>query len=196
VNLRPVAAALLTAVTLTACVSQVPMTLSERFSDPHTRPATPQRPSRNAPPCPLIVSTITDSRTDPALLGRVSGRPVRAPVDVNAWLRNVVAGLASRGVIPSFDVGSSLQTQPLVADLSLRMAWVSEIQTSKTATMLLHMKLSRGESVLSERDYRGSDTLINWSSGDGELQRMVDRALGNALDQIADEVGAACRRSS
>jgi len=190
--MRSVTAAL-AAVTLCACVSQVPMTLSERFSDPQTRPATAPRLSRNAQPCTLIVSTIADTRIEPALLGSVAGRPVRAPGDVSAWLRNVIAGLESRGVVPHFDTNPHQETSPLVAGLTLRMAWVSEIHTSKTATTLLRMKLTRGESVLRERDYRGSDTVMNWASGDGELQQMVDRAFGAALDQIAEDVRAACK---
>jgi hypothetical protein len=110
---------------------------------------------------------------------------------VSLWLRNVVAGLESRGVIPHFDTNPG-EASPLVASLSLRMAWVSEIHTSKTATTLWRLKLTRGESVLVDRDYRGSNTVMNWSSGDGELQRMVDRAFGGALDQIAGDVRAIC----
>jgi hypothetical protein len=192
VNIRSVTAAL-AAVTLTACVSQVPMTLSERFSNPHTRPANAPRLPRNALTCRVIVSTIADTRTNPELLGRVAGRPVRAPADVSLWLRNVVAGLESRGVVPHFDSNPTHEASPLVAGFTLRLAWVSEIHTAKTATILLRMKLTRGGSVLREKDYRGSDTVMNWSSGNGELQNMVDRAFGGALDQIADDVRAACK---
>jgi len=172
------------------CVSQVPMTLSESFSNPEAHPL---RLAKGTPPCGFIVSHIADTRTEPTLLGTVTGRPVRAPEDVNVWLRNVLSGLESRGVSPHFDVNPTHETSPLVADMTLRMAWVSEIHTSKTATTLLHMKLSRGEKVVTERDYRGSDTVMNWSAGDGELQRMVDRAFGSALDQIAGDVRTACR---
>jgi hypothetical protein len=186
-----IVAAALAAATLAGCVSQAPMTLSERFSDPDTRAVNAPRLPRRATPCALIVTAIADTRAEPALLGRVAGRPVRAPDDVSLWLRNVVAGLESRGVIPHFDTNPG-EASPLVASLSLRMAWVSEIHTSKTATTLWRLKLTRGESVLVDRDYRGSNTVMNWSSGDGELQRMVDRAFGGALDQIAGDVRAIC----
>lgn len=184
--------AALAAVTLTACISQVPMTLSEQFANPDTRPANAPRLRKTAAPCMVVVSNIADTRTDPRSLGSVAGRPVKAPEDTGLWLRNVVAGLESRGVVPHFDTYSTREEEPLVASLTLRIAWVSEIATSKTATTLLRMKLTRAEAVLKERDYRGSDTVMNWASGDGELQHMVDRAFGTALDQIADDVRAAC----
>jgi hypothetical protein len=190
------AAALVTAVaaaTLAGCVSPVPMTLSESFSNPEPHPL---RFSKGTKSCDFIVALIADMRTEPALLGTVTGRPVRAPEDVQAWLRNVLSGLESRGVSPHFDTNPTHEATPLVADMTLRLAWVSEIHTSKTATTLLHMKLSRGEKVIAQRDYRGSDTVMNWSAGDGELQRMVDRAFGTALDQIAVDLRAACRAPS
>jgi hypothetical protein len=173
-------AAVLAALSLIGCVSPVPMTLSEQFSNPATRPANAPRLPKTTAPCMVVVSSIADTRTEPRLLGSVAGRPVKAPEEVSLWLHNVVAGLESRGVVPAFD------TNPTHA-------WVSEIHTSKTATTLMRMKLSRGESVLKERDYRGSDTVMNWSSGDGELQHMVDRAFGVALDQIAEDLRASCK---
>jgi hypothetical protein len=57
---------------------------------------------------------------------------------------------------------------------------------------LWHMRLRRGVTDIRQADYRGMDTAINWSRGDGELQSMVDRAMGRALDQIAADVRAAC----
>ena len=63
---------------------------------------------------------------------------------------------------------------------------------NKSATVVLNLRLKRGEAMVEEQDYRGADTVMNWASGDGELQRMVDRAFGRALDQIAVDVHAAC----
>jgi hypothetical protein len=185
----------LAALVLSACISPVPMTISESFSNPATDPssATIHLPRSSATPsCTLIVATITDARTDPALLGNVAGRPVRGPTNANAWLHNVIEGLQTRGIDASFDVNPRAEAMPLVADLTLRLAWVSDLHTSKNATTLWHMTLRRGDRSLGAFDYRGADTSLNWSSGDGELQRMVDRALGRALDAMAADVHSAC----
>jgi hypothetical protein len=150
------------------------------------------RTSGVANTCTLIVDAIADLRSDPMVLGSVASRPVRAPADVNAWLQSVVQGFESRGINVSFDSNPTGEADPLVASLSLRLAWVDEIHISKTATTLWHMRLRRGERQLADADYRGADTVMNWSSGDAELQRMVDRALGKSLDLMAADVRGAC----
>lgn len=180
---------------LSGCAVPPPYTLTGSFADPDTSTANAPRVrvARNATPCPLQIGRVSDLRTQPAILGNVAGRTVRAPESVEAWLNNVLgAGLASRGVAPHFDRRPASVTDPLTADVALRTAWVSNLHTSKSATVVLNLRLKRGEAMLKEQDYRGADTVMNWASGDGELQRMVDRAFGRALDQMAVDVRAAC----
>ena len=180
---------------LAAACAMEPMTLTGTFSNPDTLlPNAPRPPKARTPAasCALIVDAIYDTRSEPKLLGTVAGRSVYAPADVNAWLHNVVAGLETRGVAVSFDTNTSQQAAPLVASLTLRTAWVSELHTSKATNTVWQMRLRRGETLIEESNFRGADTVMNWSSGDGELQRMVDRAFGRALDQIAVKVRAAC----
>lgn len=188
----------LVAAALMGCASQPPYTLTGSFVDPDTSTAgAPRaRSAKNPAPCPLLIGRVADLRTQAHILGNVAGRTVRAPENVDAWLNNVLgAGLPSRGVTPYFDRRPQGVATPLTADVGLRLAWVSDIHTSKNATTVLNLRLKRGETLLAERDYRGADTVMNWSSGDGELQRMVDRAFGRALDQMAVDVRAACAGS-
>jgi hypothetical protein len=192
-NTSAVAAALV--LMLTAACAVEPLKLTGAFSNPETLPSNAPRPARAKAPessCALIVDGIYDTRGEPKLLGNVAGRPVHAPADVNAWLRNVIAGFGTRGVTVSFDTNPTQQAAPLIASLTLRTAWVSELHTSKAANTVWQMRLRRGETLIEETNFRGADTVMNWSSGDGELQRMIDRALGRALDQMAVKVRAAC----
>lgn len=183
---------------LSGCTTSPPYTLTGSFADPDT--STPSAPrarfGKNAASCPLQIGRVSDLRAQPAILGNVAGRAVRAPESVEAWLNNVLgAGLRSRGVAPYFDRRPEGVNDPLTADVALRTAWVSDLHTSKNATAVLSLRLMRGDSVLKTQDYRGADTVMNWASGDGELQRMVDRAFGRALDQIAADVRATCLRN-
>jgi hypothetical protein len=180
---------------LTAACAMEPMKLTGAFSNPETLPPSAPRPARaktSDPGCALIVDGIYDTRGEPKLLGTVAGRVVHAPADVNAWLHNVVTGFGTRGVTVSFDTNPTQQAAPLIASLTLRTAWVSELHTSKAANTVWQMRLRRGETLIEETNFRGADTVMNWSSGDGELQRMIDRAFGRALDQMAVKVRAAC----
>jgi len=184
----------LVALLATACAME-PMKLTGTFSNPETLPPSAPRPARVKTPvasCELIVDAVYDTRSEPKLLGNVAGRAVHAPADVHAWLHNVIAGFGTRGVTVSFDTNPSQQVSPLIASLTLRTAWVSELHTSKAANTVWQMRLRRGETLIEEANYRGADTVMNWSSGDGELQRMIDRAFGRALDQMAVKVRAAC----
>ncbi|HEX6397024.1 MAG TPA: hypothetical protein VFZ95_06345, partial [Steroidobacteraceae bacterium] len=172
--------------------------LTGSFADPDTSTASAPRVhlAKNQVPCPLQIGRVADLRTQPAILGNVAGRTVRAPESVEAWLNNVLgAGLRSRGISPYFDRRPEGVADPLTADVALRTAWVSDLHTSKSSTAVLNLRLMRGDSVVKTQDYRGTDTVMNWASGDGELQRMIDRAFGRALDQIAADVRAACPRS-
>lgn len=189
-----VVAATLVALLAAACATK-PMTLTSAFSNPDTQPPNTPHPARAKTPaasCALIVDAIFDTRNEPHLLGTVAGRPVHAPDDINAWLHNVVTGFGTRGVAVSFDANTTGDAAPLVASLTLRTAWVSELHTSKAANTVWQMRLRRGETLIEETNFRGADTVMNWASGDGELQRMVDRAFGRALDQMAAKVHAAC----
>lgn len=185
----------LAAAALGGCAAPPAMTISEAFSNPGVR-ATPVATQGAAAVaqsrCALVVDVVKDQRSDPTMLGSVANRPVRAPANADAWMRNVVAALQSRGIDVSFNATPDRQANVLVASLSLRTAWVSEISTSKTATTLWSMRLKRGDKEVKAADYRGVDTAMNWASGDGELQRMVDRAMGSALDSMAVDVKAAC----
>ena len=175
------------------CVSSVPMTISESFSNPDTTVVSAQHKSAAGESrCKLVVDNIADARTDLAILGTVSGRPVHAPTNLDAWLHNVIAGFETRGIRVSFDATPNQDAAALVASMTLRIAWVSELVESKNATTLWHMRMRHGDTILVDRDFRGTDTVLNWSSGDGELQRMVDRAQGRALDLMAAAVRSTC----
>ena len=171
------------------------MTLSESFSNPDIvspNSPRPKKPGANDSSCALAIDAIADERSDPRMLGSVASRPVHAPENVNAWLHNVLGGLGTRGVKVTFDAVPTGAASPLVASMTLRIAWVSEIHTSKNATTLWHMRLRAGENVVADADFRGADTVLNWSSGDAELQHMVDRAFGRSLDLMAIEVRKRC----
>jgi hypothetical protein len=181
---------------IAGCAAPPPLKLSESFTDPHAHAPPPQKKNAAGRPCVLVVDRITDARSDPRVLGSVAGRAVHAPADVNAWLRNVLGGFGGRGVQLVYDAIPSGEARPLVGSLTLKIAWVSELHTDKNATTLWHLQLRRGASTVLDQDFRGADTAMNWSSGDGELQRMVDRAFGASLDQMAAEVRGACGLSS
>ena len=163
--------------------------LSEAFEDTHPN-------ATGGAPCRMLVALITDARSERTTVGNVAGRPVRPPADVDAWLRNVISALSARGVDAVLGPGSSPDAQTLVADMELKIAWLSSVSTSKSTTFVWHLRLRRGDTLLVDKHIRGADTVVNWSSRDAELQRAVNRALGKSLDLMAGEIRAQCAAGS
>lgn len=142
-------------------------------------------------PCTLRVVKVIDDRMDPTVLGNVGGRTVKGPTDAQAWLHSVIGGLRNTGITVEFGEAETTPTD-LSAKAELKTAWVSSAATAKTASVVLNVQYFRSGSMIKSADYRGSISTPNWSSGQYEIQSMIDRALDQALSQAAADTLAAC----
>jgi hypothetical protein len=182
-------AVVLCALLSSGCAS--PIVLDGSFSDPGRPQAVESSRNAASPHCRLIVDSLVDARTQRGALGKVGNRTVRGPVDFERWLRNVLEGLNQRGVDTSFAVPAAAGSG-LSANVALRTVWVSAIETSKTATVVMRVQLRRGSQPFAPRDYRGSHTGINWASTESEVRGLIERAFAQALDELAADVRAEC----
>jgi hypothetical protein len=57
---------------------------------------------------------------------------------------------------------------------------------------VLNLQYFRSGSLIKSADYRGSISTPNWSSGQQEIQSMIDRAFDQALSQAAADTLAEC----
>jgi hypothetical protein len=164
-----------------------PIVLDGAFIDP-ARPLAAEN-TRNAsrPQCRLVVDALVDARAQQGALGKVGNRPVKGPTDFEHWMRSVLEGLNHRGIDTSF-AGPEAAGSGLSASVALRTAWVSTIETSKTATVVMHVQLRRGSQPLAQHDYRGSQTAVNWASAEAEVRRLIEHAFAQALDKLAADV--------
>ncbi len=143
--------------------------------------------------CGVLIDQITDSRTDPSVLGVVLGRAVKGPADAQAWLRSVLGGLPARGVPVAFAASDPGAAAALVhLSIELRTAWVTTTSSNKNANVLLRAVLTKGSEPPVERNIRGIRSSINWNASDSELQSLVNAAFGSALDQLADSIRPMC----
>jgi hypothetical protein len=141
--------------------------------------------------CTLRVVNVIDDRMDPTVLGNVGGRTVKGPPDPQAWLHSVIGGLRSTGIAVEFGDANTASAD-LSAKAELKTAWVSSAATAKTASVVLNLQYFRSGSMIKSADYRGSISTPNWSSGQHEIQSMIDRAFDQALSQAAADTLAAC----
>lgn len=182
---RRFAKALAAALCLAACAPQQPLVVDTSFAE--QRPATRSTGVQSRQSCRVYILEIKDERRSPELLGVVAGRAVRAPENVQEWMRNTLTGLSARGVVPEFGITTPTTPTSLALSISLQLASVTNIRANKSANVQFSVTyLQSGTSEL--RSYRGMYAATNWASGDGELQRLVDRAFGKALDQLAADI--------
>jgi hypothetical protein len=141
--------------------------------------------------CTLRVVNVIDDRMDPTVLGNVGGRTVKGPPDPQAWLHSVIGGLRNTGIEVQFGEADTTSAE-LSAKAELKTAWVSSAATAKIASVVLNLQYFRSGSMIKSADYRGSISTLNWSSGQQEIQSMIDRAFDQALSQAAADTLAAC----
>jgi hypothetical protein len=141
--------------------------------------------------CTLRVVKVIDDRMDPTVLGNVGGRTVKGPPDPQAWLHSVIGGLRNTGIAVEFGDAETTSAD-LSAKAELKTAWVSSAATAKIASVVLNLQYFRSGSMIKSADYRGSISTPNWSSGQQEIQSMIDRAFDQALSQAAADTLAVC----
>ncbi len=121
---------------------------------------------------------------------------MRAPPDTLLWMQNALRGLEHRGAKVTLPGESYSGEQALEGEVTLKTFWVTEISSNKSGNAVVHVKLTRNSAVVSDKDYRGAKTVTNWSSGDSELQRLVDNVWADAIDKIAIELVGACSQAA
>jgi hypothetical protein len=177
---------------LGSCVSRVPLVLNSNVPSPGPASHSAAGSGGN---CELVLVSIRDERSDRTILGSVLGRAVRAPEDPQAWILSALRGLERRGLrvaVPAAGSTVSPGSDALAGEVTLKTFWLTEISTNKAGNAVVHVKLTRNAAVISDQDYRGSRTVTNWSSGDSELQHLVDAVWADAIDKMATGIMGAC----
>jgi hypothetical protein len=173
-----------------AVIGCSPITANTAYT-PRTVPAARATPLPKTV-CRMRVVEIVDDRMDPNVLGAVGGRTVRAPADMQAWMRSVIGGLDRSGIAVEFGDKGPAGPSGLIAKAELKTAWVSSATTAKTASVVLSLRYFRAGELIKTADYRGSISAPNWGSTHDEIQRMIDRAFDQVLSQAAGDIRAAC----
>lgn len=171
---------------LAGCAEPDPAVLDPTFVDAPSRAAA----AKVGPACPLQVAELRDARHAPDTLGRVGYKVVKAPVDREAWLRSIVAGLGERG----FKVVFTGPAAPgvITARIVLQTAWVTDTSVNMSANVVLHVEAMSPAGAQISRDYRGAVSGMNWATTDGEVRGVVDKAFARALGALAVDLKPLC----
>ena len=183
------AAAATAAASAPAVAGKLPVQLEASFDDPK-----PEDPKPTAPTCAVSFVETVDERRSPETLGVIGKRAVRAPENVRLWMQAVLAGLNARGVRTGFN-DPARDSAALSARFRLQTAWIAQnVQTyDANVVVTLEARDSSGSEI--NRSYRGrASRTTYWSAGAGVMQKAVDGAFADALDDIAADLKALCRQ--
>jgi hypothetical protein len=172
-----------------------PVTVRQSYAPPSTttRNGAVSKPKAAATvTCAAHVLSLKDSRTDPTFLGVVAGRSVRSPGEGAEWIGNMLSsGLQHKGVGMSIAPQSPAEQHVVVAEARLLTAWVASVTTSMNGTVVVAVR--HNETDAEEKIYRGSSTVMNWASGEGEIQGLLDRAFEQMLVKLSADLQARCK---
>jgi hypothetical protein len=149
------------------------------------------RGQTTAATCPVTVATLTDSRRDPLTAGNVNGRAIRSPADVQVFMRSFADALSKRGIAPQFGA-QQLGADAQGVSLDLQMVWVSGAASALTANVIVVVATPGPDGQTIRKSYRGRRVNMNWNDGNSEIQKVVNQAFGDALDQIAADLRMRC----
>jgi hypothetical protein len=183
--LNPSRIALALPLLLAACVNNEPVALSTRYQPPAATVKTAAA-SAGGPVCRVQLGEVVDKRSDAESMGTIGGRAVRA-VDSAAWVRSGLESLGGDGSITLVDA-----TPDLMLQTELLKGYVMSQATAKTTDVVLRIHTSLRGGPATEQIYRGTDSGMNWASGDGETQSALNRALGQALAQVRKDLLERC----
>jgi len=133
---------------------------------------------------------IVDGRRSPDLVGVIDRRAIRAPADVQAWMRAVLGGLAARGVDVQFAAAAPGTKS---ARFTLQTAWIQSTVSTYSASVVVRLQAEGAAGAAVDRSYRGRVArTAYWSGGTGTLQSAVDGAFADALDEMAVDLKTLC----
>lgn len=143
------------------------------------------------PGCTVNFTEIVDERRSPEMVGVIERRAVRAPADVQTWMRAVLGGLAARGVDARFDAAAAPGASS--ARFTLQTAWIQSTVVTYSASVVVRLQAEGSAGSPIDRSYRGRVVrTAYWSGGVGTLQSAVDGAFADALDSMAVDLKALC----
>ncbi len=126
------------------------------------------------------------------MIGVFSGRAIHAPEDRAAWLKSVIDALKSRKIDVRFSDTQLPAASGITAHISLAKAWIANTNSNMSASVVLQLKATTPAGQAIDMPYRGGGSHINWASGFGELQRVMDVAIARSLDAMAADLHKLC----
>jgi uncharacterized lipoprotein YajG len=157
----------------------------------HHQPSDERTSAETVAGCRFAFPAVTDARTEVSResLGDCGGAVVaeHIPEWVCEGLDTLVPRrLATRACVP---VASDPE---VVATVAIRRLYVHAVASDLEAVLALDVRYTRRDGDAVQHTYRGSAQKFNWFNASGEVEDVLNRALHDAVRQIAGELRVLC----
>jgi hypothetical protein len=142
--------------------------------------------------CQLNIVSIKDVRSNHKYLGNLGLRPVYVD-DIIEWIKNWIRILEKDGYYVSFNQEDKEKKEKSIdVEIELKKAYIRSIATTKSSSLVLGVRFFKGQNLLNELNYRGSDTCINWASSEEEINNSFNRSFSSILTQMRSDIESYC----
>jgi hypothetical protein len=147
-------------------------------------------------PCRIRIAAVTDERSGISRdsLGDRGSGPVVAE-RVLEWVGEGLNTLVEHRTSSLAAHGSSRATAAeaeVNAEVSVRRLYTRSVATDLEAILALEVRYTQRDGPALRRDYRAHAQRLNWFAAEREVQDVLNRALEDAVHQIAGDLGAVC----
>jgi hypothetical protein len=175
---------------LFGCASTEPIVLNLPYGN-----SVPERTDKTGdmPSCRIVIAAVKDERLNRETLGIAGGQPIVAD-HVSDWIALALGSLSKSGYsVTSLSDDYARAPNDVVAEVRIQRVYARTIVMTFEAVVTLTTKLSGPHNVVTERQYRGSSTKINWANGHWEITSILNEALADAMLRMSEDIGAICR---
>jgi len=174
---------------LSGCANTEPMFVN-LIRDPAASGPADEHPNKRS--CRIVIASVTDDRPNRETLGVASGRPLIGH-SVADWVARALRDLGKSGYsVDNLAQEAVPSDNDLLAEVSVRRAYVRTFLTQFEAVVALKVKFSGRQDPMTERDYRASAIRLNMVNGNVEVAKLLNDTLAVAVRSIGEDIERIC----
>jgi len=133
----------------------------------------------------ITVDSITDARSEKALLGKFQHATVHGD-NFYPWI------VARLNELERFSARGHVDVELIHLDVSVKKAYIRMLPSSIGSSVVLDVNYSCGENLKKHLFSRGDAMALNWGFGQGEMMSLLNEATSEAITNIVQDMRESC----
>ena len=174
------------------CVSTEPITLNLPYASVATNRVDQSEKSGS---CRVVIGAVKDERANRETLGLSGARPLVAE-HVTEWIQSRLENLSRDAyTLQTAAVDNTPAPSDVIGEVGIGRIYARTLTMTFEAVVTITGRFRSGEDAVTERQYRGSSTKVNWMGGNWEIVGILNEALDMALSQMGEDLKTLCLRN-